>query len=163
MGKATAKKRRATKSKLLLGKRSEDDSMMVVDTGAAAAPRVLTGREKHAEKVRAKRALRDEKTSIKKARLAMPKASTALRGERKALTAALKGLARSAEHEPKPETEPAAAVAAADAEPGQAGESTDDVAMADDDDEVPGVPKFAYAVDAKKARRRERQRQRSRV
>ena len=162
-GKAAAKKKRSTKSKALLGKRCDAESMMVVDAGSPGGAAPLTGRQKHAEKVAAKRALRDEKASIKKQRLAMPKASTALRGERKALTAALKGLARPAEPEPEPETEPAAGPAAADAEPGQAGESTDDVAMVDDDDEVPGVPKFAYAVDAKKARRRERQRQRSRV
>ena len=142
-GKAAAKKKRSTKSKALLGKRSDAESMMVVDAGSPGGAAPLTGRQKHAEKVAAKRALRDEKASIKKQRLAMPKASTATRGERKALTTALKELSRPAEP----------AETAADAAPAAAADDAD-AAMADD---APGAA-FAYAVDAKKARRRARQR-----
>ena len=142
-GKAAAKKKRSTKSKALLGKRCDAESMMVVDAGSPGGAAPLTGRQKHAEKVAAKRALRDEKASIKKQRLAMPKASTATRGERKALTTALKELSRPAEP----------AETAADAAPAAAADGAD-AAMTDD---APGAA-FAYAVDAKKARRRARQR-----
>ena len=41
---------------------------MVVDAGSPGGAAPLTGRQKHAEKVAAKRALRDEKASIKKQR-----------------------------------------------------------------------------------------------
>ncbi|KAH8075102.1 hypothetical protein JL721_1096 [Aureococcus anophagefferens] len=105
-GKAAAKKKGSTKSKALLGKRCDAESMMVVDAGSPGGAAPLTGRQKHAEKVAAKRALRDEKASIKKQRLAMPKASTATRGERKALTTALKELSRPAEPAEPPPTPP---------------------------------------------------------
>ena len=107
-GKAAAKKKRSTKSKALLGKRCDAESMMVVDAGSPGGAAPLTGRQKHAEKVAAKRALRDEKASIKKQRLAMPKASTATRGERKALTTALKELSRRppTPRRPRPRTTP---------------------------------------------------------
>ena len=147
--KASGKKKRSLAKKALLGKRDDADTMMMVDN---AAPVALTGRQKHQEKVRAKRELRDAKNELKNERIKMPKRSIQRRDERKALTAALKDLKRNT-----PTTKVEAAAPEAEA---AATEDPDDIAMTDD---AKPKPKFTYAVDTKRQRQRERKRAKDRA
>ena len=73
-----AKKRAKT-----LLKSRDDDAMVIDDESAPAAP--LTGRQKHAKKVAAKRALRAAKQDIQQQRWAIPKRSVDRKAERKQL------------------------------------------------------------------------------
>ena len=143
MGKAAAKKRRSksTKTAKKLVAKGRDEESMVVDQGASGdSGEPLTGRQKHAEAVRAKRALRKEKEEILWARLAMPKRTRDRRDERKALTVALKDLKR----------QPAAGDAEAAGDP--------DAAMDDG-----AAPKFAYQMNDKRAKHAARKRAKQRA
>ena len=82
MGKANkqkAKKLAKKRAKTLL--KSRDDDAMVIDEETPSAP--LTGRQKHAQKVAAKRALRAAKQDIQQQRWAIPKRSVDRKAERK--------------------------------------------------------------------------------
>ena len=84
MGKANkqkAKKLAKKRAKTLL--KSRDDDAMVIDEEMPSAP--LTGRQKHAQKVAAKRALRAAKQDIQQQRWAIPKRSVDRKAERKQL------------------------------------------------------------------------------
>ena len=138
MGKAKkqkAKKLAKKRAKTLL--KSRDDDAMVIDEETPAAP--LTGRQKHAQKVAAKRALRAAKQDIQQQRWAIPKRSVDRKAERKQLVEQAKALRR----------EGTADAAAAPAPP-------DDAPMAE-------KPAFAYAVDAKKARKAAKRRAKERA
>ena len=139
MGKAKkqkAKKLAKKRAKTLLKSR-DDDAMVIDDESAPAAP--LTGRQKHAEKVAAKRALRAAKQDIQQQRWAIPKRSVDRKAERKQLVEQAKALRR----------EGTADATDAPAPP-------DDAPMAE-------KPAFAYAVDAKKARKAAKRRAKERA
>ena len=127
-----AKKRAKT-----LLKSRDDDAMVIDDESAPAAP--LTGRQKHAQKVAAKRALRAAKQDIQQQRWAIPKRSVDRKAERKQLVEQAKALRR----------EGTADATDAPAPP-------DDAPMAE-------KPAFAYAVDAKKARKAAKRRAKERA
>ena len=94
MGKANkqkAKKLAKKRAKTLLKSR-DDDAMVIDDESAPAAP--LTGRQKHAQKVAAKRALRAAKQDIQQQRWAIPKRSVDRKAERKQLVEQAKALRR---------------------------------------------------------------------
>ena len=147
MGKANkqkAKKLAKKRAKTLLKSR-DDDAMVIDDESAPAAP--LTGRQKHAEKVAAKRALRAAKQDIQQQRWAIPKRSVDRKAERKQLVEQAKALRRDGAGA----TEDAAAATAAAA-------PADDARMTDG-----AKPAFAYAVDAKKARKAAKRRAKERA
>ena len=140
MGKANkqkAKKLAKKRAKTLL--KSRDDDAMVIDEETPSAP--LTGRQKHAQKVAAKRALRAAKQDIQQQRWAIPKRSVDRKAERKQLVEQAKALRRDG------------AVA------------TDDAAAAPADARMTdgAKPTFAYAVDAKKARKAAKRRAKERA
>ena len=138
MGKANkqkAKKLAKKRAKTLLKARDED--AMVIDEETPAAP--LTGRQKHAQKVAAKRALRAAKQDIQQQRWAIPKRSVDRKAERKQLVEQAKALRRD---------NSAADATAAPAAP-------DDAPMSE--------KTFAYAVDAKKARKAAKRRAKERA
>ena len=137
MGKANkqkAKKLAKKRAKTLL--KARDDDAMVIDEETPSAP--LTGRQKHAQKVAAKRALRAAKQDIQQQRWAIPKRSVDRKAERKQLVEQAKALRR----------ENAADATAAPAAP-------DDAPMSE--------KTFAYAVDAKKARKAAKRRAKERA
>ena len=140
MGKANkqkAKKLAKKRAKTLLKSR-DDDAMVIDDESAPAAP--LTGRQKHAQKVAAKRALRAAKQDIQQQRWAIPKRSVDRKAERKQLVEQAKALRRE----------------------NSAADATD--APAPPDDAPMGEkPTFAYAVDAKKARKAAKRRAKERA
>ena len=147
MGKANkqkAKKLAKKRAKTLL--KSRDDDAMVIDEETPSAP--LTGRQKHAQKVAAKRALRAAKQDIQQQRWAIPKRSVDRKAERKQLVEQAKALRRDGAGA----TEDAAAAAGAAAAP------ADDARMTDG-----AKPTFAYAVDAKKARKAAKRRAKERA
>ena len=147
MGKANkqkAKKLAKKRAKTLL--KSRDDDAMVIDEETPSAP--LTGRQKHAQKVAAKRALRAAKQDIQQQRWAIPKRSVDRKAERKQLVEQAKALRRDGAGA----TEDAAAAAGAAAAP------ADDARMTDG-----AKPAFAYAVDAKKARKAAKRRAKERA
>ena len=145
MGKANkqkAKKLAKKRAKTLLKARDED--AMVIDEETPSVP--LTGRQKHAQKVAAKRALRAAKQDIQQQRWAIPKRSVDRKAERKQLVEQAKALRRDGAGA----TEDAAAPA--------------DGAPADDARMIDGAkPTFAYAVDAKKARKAAKRRAKERA
>ena len=144
MGKANkqkAKKLAKKRAKTLL--KSRDDDAMVIDEETPSVP--LTGRQKHAQKVAAKRALRAAKQDIQQQRWAIPKRSVDRKAERKQLVEQAKALRRDGAGA----TEDAAATAATAAPP-------DDAPMTE-------KPAFAYAVDAKKARKAAKRRAKERA
>ena len=144
MGKANkqkAKKLAKKRAKTLL--KSRDDDAMVIDEETPSAP--LTGRQKHAQKVAAKRALRAAKQDIQQQRWAIPKRSVDRKAERKQLVEQAKALRRDGAGA----TEDAAATAAA--------------AVPADDAPMTEKPTFAYAVDAKKARKAAKRRAKERA
>ena len=139
MGKANkqkAKKLAKKRAKTLL--KARDDDAMVIDEETPSAP--LTGRQKHAQKVAAKRALRAAKQDIQAQRWAIPKRSVDRKAERKQLVEQAKALRRE---------NSAADATAAPAAP-------DDAPMSE-------KPTFAYAVDAKKARKAAKRRAKERA
>jgi hypothetical protein len=148
MGKANkqkAKKLAKKRAKTLLKARDED-AMVIDEEATPAAP--LTGRQKHAQKVAAKRALRAAKQDIQQQRWAIPKRSVDRKAERKQLVEQAKALRRDGAGA----TEDAAAAAVAAA------------ALADDARMTDGAkPAFAYAVDAKKARKAAKRRAKERA
>ena len=94
MGKANkqkAKKLAKKRAKTLL--KSRDDDAMVIDDETPLQRR-LTGRQKHAQKVAAKRALRAAKQDIQQQRWAIPKRSVDRKAERKQLVEQAKALRR---------------------------------------------------------------------
>ena len=138
MGKAKkqkAKKLAKKRAKTLLKSR-DDDAMVIDDESAPAAP--LTGRQKHAEKVAAKRALRAAKQDIQQQRWAIPKRSVDRKAERKQLVEQAKALRREG-----------------------TADATD--APAPPDAPMSEKPTFAYAVDAKKARKAAKRRAKERA
>ena len=138
MGKANkqkAKKLAKKRAKTLL--KSRDDDAMVIDEETPSAP--LTGRQKHAQKVAAKRALRAAKQDIQQQRWAIPKRSVDRKAERKQLVEQAKALRRE-----------------------NAGDATDAPAPPDDAP-MSEKPTFAYAVDAKKARKAAKRRAKERA
>ena len=138
MGKANkqkAKKLAKKRAKTLL--KSRDEDAMVIDEETPSAP--LTGRQKHAQKVAAKRALRAAKQDIQQQRWAIPKRSVDRKAERKQLVEQAKALRR----------EGTADATDAPAPP-------DDAPMSE-------KPTFAYAVDAKKARKAAKRRAKERA
>ena len=140
MGKANkqkAKKLAKKRAKTLLKSR-DDDAMVIDDESAPAVP--LTGRQKHAQKVAAKRALRAAKQDIQQQRWAIPKRSVDRKAERKQLVEQAKALRREN-----------SAADATDAPP-----PPDDAPMTE-------KPTFAYAVDAKKARKAAKRRAKERA
>ena len=140
MGKANkqkAKKLAKKRAKTLL-KARDDDAMVIDDESAPAAP--LTGRQKHAQKVAAKRALRAAKQDIQQQRWAIPKRSVDRKAERKQLVEQAKALRREN--------------SAADAT---------DAPAAPEDASMSEKPTFAYAVDAKKARKAAKRRAKERA
>ena len=144
MGKANkqkAKKLAKKRAKTLLKARDED-AMVIDDESAPAAP--LTGRQKHAQKVAAKRALRAAKQDIQQQRWAIPKRSVDRKAERKQLVEQAKALRRDGAGA----TDDAAAAVA----------PADDARMTDG-----AKPTFAYAVDAKKARKAAKRRAKERA
>ena len=148
MGKANkqkAKKLAKKRAKTLLKARDED-AMVIDDESAPAAP--LTGRQKHAQKVAAKRALRAAKQDIQQQRWAIPKRSVDRKAERKQLVEQAKALRRDGAGATEDAT---AAAATADA-------PADDARMTDGT-----KPAFAYAVDAKKARKAAKRRAKERA
>ena len=148
MGKANkqkAKKLAKKRAKTLLKSR-DDDAMVIDDESAPAAP--LTGRQKHAQKVAAKRALRAAKQDIQQQRWAIPKRSVDRKAERKQLVEQAKALRRDGAGATEDAT---AAAATADA-------PADDARMTDG-----AKPAFAYAVDAKKARKAAKRRAKERA
>jgi len=147
MGKANkqkAKKLAKKRAKTLL--KARDDDAMVIDEETPSAP--LTGRQKHAQKVAAKRALRAAKADIQQQRWAIPKRSVDRKAERKQLVEQAKALRRDGAGA----TEGAAAAAVAATVP------ADDAPMTDG-----AKPAFAYAVDAKKARKAAKRRAKERA
>ena len=147
MGKANkqkAKKLAKKRAKTLL--KSRDDDAMVIDEETPSAP--LTGRQKHAQKVAAKRALRAAKQDIQQQRWAIPKRSVDRKAERKQLVEQAKALRRDGAGA----TEDAVAAAAADDAPAGDARMTDGA-----------KPAFAYAVDAKKARKAAKRRAKERA
>ena len=147
MGKANkqkAKKLAKKRAKTLL--KARDDDAMVIDEETPSVP--LTGRQKHAQKVAAKRALRAAKQDIQQQRWAIPKRSVDRKAERKQLVEQAKALRRDGAGA----TEDAAAAAGAAAAP------ADDARMTDG-----AKPAFAYAVDAKKARKAAKRRAKERA
>ena len=143
MGKANkqkAKKLAKKRAKTLL--KSRDDDAMVIDEETPSAP--LTGRQKHAQKVAAKRALRAAKQDIQQQRWAIPKRSVDRKAERKQLVEQAKALRRDGAGA----TDDAAAAVA----------PADDARMTDG-----AKPTFAYAVDAKKARKAAKRRAKERA
>jgi hypothetical protein len=147
MGKANkqkAKKLAKKRAKTLL--KARDDDAMVIDEETPSVP--LTGRQKHAQKVAAKRALRAAKHDIQQQRWAIPKRSVDRKAERKQLVEQAKALRRDGAGA----TEDAAAAAGAAAAP------ADDARMTDG-----AKPAFAYAVDAKKARKAAKRRAKERA
>ena len=145
MGKANkqkAKKLAKKRAKTLL--KARDDDAMVIDEETPSVP--LTGRQKHAQKVAAKRALRAAKQDIQQQRWAIPKRSVDRKAERKQLVEQAKALRRDGAGATE---DAAAAVAAAPA---------DDARMTDG-----AKPAFAYAVDAKKARKAAKRRAKERA
>ena len=127
MGKANkqkAKKLAKKRAKTLL--KSRDEDAMVIDEETPSAP--LTGRQKHAQKVAAKRALRAAKQDIQQQRWAIPKRSVDRKAERKQLVERAKALRRE----------------------NSAADATDAPAPPEDDAPMAEKPTFAYAVDAKK-------------
>jgi hypothetical protein len=160
MGKANknkAKKLAKKRAKTLL-KGRDDDAMVVEDESAFAVP--LSGRQKHAQKVAAKRALRAAKQDVQSQRWAIPKKATDRRAERKALVEQAKAFRGMADARTDRLTK-RTADAAADDDAAAADAPVADAPMADG-----APPSFAYAVDAKKARnaakRREKERARER-
>jgi hypothetical protein len=142
MGKANkqkAKKLAKKRAKTLLKARDED-AMVIDDESAPAAP--LTGRQKHAQKVAAKRALRAAKQDIQQQRWAIPKRSVDRKAERKQLVEQAKALRR---------------------EGTTTADATDASAPAPDDAPMAEKPAFAYAVDAKKARKAAKRRAKERA
>ena len=140
MGKANkqkAKKLAKKRAKTLL-KARDDDAMVIDDESAPAAP--LTGRQKHAQKVAAKRALRAAKQDIQQQRWAIPKRSVDRKAERKQLVEQAKALRRE-----------------------NAADATDAPAPPEDDAPMAEKPTFAYAVDAKKARKAAKRRAKERA
>ena len=140
MGKANkqkAKKLAKKRAKTLLKSR-DDDAMVIDDESAPAAP--LTGRQKHAKKVAAKRALRAAKQDIQQQRWAIPKRSVDRKAERKQLVEQAKALRRE-----------------------NAADATDAPAPPEDDAPMAEKPTFAYAVDAKKARKAAKRRAKERA
>ena len=140
MGKANkqkAKKLAKKRAKTLLKSR-DDDAMVIDDESAPAAP--LTGRQKHAQKVAAKRALRAAKQDIQQQRWAIPKRSVDRKAERKQLVEQAKALRRE-----------------------NAADATDAPAPPEDDAPMAEKPTFAYAVDAKKARKAAKRRAKERA
>ena len=147
MGKANkqkAKKLAKKRAKTLL--KARDDDAMIIDEETPSAP--LTGRQKHAQKVAAKRALRAAKQDIQQQRWAIPKRSVDRKAERKQLVEQAKALRRDGAGA----TDDAAAAAGAAAAPAP----PDDAPMAE-------KPTFAYAVDAKKARKAAKRRAKERA
>jgi len=140
MGKANkqkAKKLAKKRAKTLL--KARDDDAMIIDEETPSAP--LTGRQKHAQKVAAKRALRAAKQDIQQKRWAIPKRSVDRKAERKQLVEQAKALRRDG-----------------------AGATEDADAPADDARMTDGAkPSFAYAVDAKKARKAAKRRAKERA
>ena len=153
MGKANkqkAKKLAKKRAKTLL--KSRDDDAMVIDEETPSAP--LTGRQKHAQKVAAKRALRAAKQDIQQQRWAIPKRSVDRKAERKQLVEQAKALRRDGAGATE---DAAAAGVAADA-------PADDARMTDGANLTDGAkPAFAYAVDAKKARKAAKRRAKERA
>ena len=148
MGKANkqkAKKLAKKRAKTLL-KARDDDAMVIDDEATPSVP--LTGRQKHAQKVAAKRALRAAKQDIQQQRWAIPKRSVDRKAERKQLVEQAKALRRDGAGA----TEDAAAAAVAADAP------ADDARMSDG-----AKPAFAYAVDAKKARKAAKRRAKERA
>jgi len=141
MGKANkqkAKKLAKKRAKTLL-KARDDDAMVIDDESAPAAP--LTGRQKHAQKVAAKRALRAAKQDIQQQRWAIPKRSVDRKAERKQLVEQAKALRREG-----------------------TADATDAPAPPDDARMTDGAkPAFAYAVDAKRARKAAKRRAKERA
>jgi hypothetical protein len=140
MGKANkqkAKKLAKKRAKTLL--KSRDDDAMVIDEETPSAP--LTGRQKHAQKVAAKRALRAAKQDIQQQRWAIPKRSVDRKAERKQLVEQAKALRRE----------------------NSAADATDALAPPDDAPMAAEKPTFAYAVDAKKARKAAKRRAKERA
>ena len=141
MGKANkqkAKKLAKKRAKTLL--KSRDEDAMVIDEETPSAP--LTGRQKHAQKVAAKRALRAAKADIQQQRWAIPKRSVDRKAERKQLVEQAKALRR---------------------EGTTTADATDASAPAPDDAPMAEKPAFAYAVDAKKARKAAKRRAKERA
>ena len=141
MGKAKkqkAKKLAKKRAKTLL--KSRDDDAMVIDEETPSVP--LTGRQKHAQKVAAKRALRAAKQDIQQQRWAIPKRSVDRKAERKQLVEQAKALRRDG--------------AGATADATDAPAPPDDAPMSE-------KPTFAYAVDAKKARKAAKRRAKERA
>ena len=140
MGKANkqkAKKLAKKRAKTLLKARDED-AMVIDEEATPAAP--LTGRQKHAQKVAAKRALRAAKQDIQQQRWAIPKRSVDRKAERKQLVEQAKALRRE-----------------------NAADATDAPAPPEDDAPMAEKPTFAYAVDAKKARKAAKRRAKERA
>ena len=153
MGKANkqkAKKLAKKRAKTLL--KSRDDDAMVIDEETPSAP--LTGRQKHAQKVAAKRALRAAKQDIQQQRWAIPKRSVDRKAERKQLVEQAKALRRDGAGA----TEDAAAAGVAADAPADDARMTDGANMTDG-----AKPAFAYAVDAKKARKAAKRRAKERA
>jgi len=147
MGKANkqkAKKLAKKRAKTLL-KARDDDAMVIDDEATPSVP--LTGRQKHAQKVAAKRALRAAKQDIQQQRWAIPKRSVDRKAERKQLVEQAKALRRDGAGA----TEDAATTTAAAA-------PADDTRMTDG-----AKPAFSYAVDAKKARKAAKRRAKERA
>ena len=137
MGKANkqkAKKLAKKRAKTLL--KARDDDAMVIDEETPSVP--LTGRQKHAQKVAAKRALRAAKHDIQQQRWAIPKRSVDREAERKQLVEQAKALRREG-----------------------TADATD--APAPPDAPMSEKPTFAYAVDAKKARKAAKRRAKERA
>ena len=141
MGKANkqkAKKLAKKRAKTLLKSR-DDDAMVIDDEATPAAP--LTGRQKHAQKVAAKRALRAAKQDIQQQRWAIPKRSVDRKAERKQLVEQAKALRRE----------------------GTTTADATDAPAPPDDAPMSEKPTFAYAVDAKKARKAAKRRAKERA
>ena len=147
-----------------VAKPSRPDAM-VVDAGADTPTSALTGRERHAQKVAAKRALRAEKKSLQELKWAIPKKTTTRRAERKELVDRAKALRRGDAATGTAGDAGAAAGAAAGLYPGAAADADAPDAPADEDEAMGGTeptPAFAYAVDSKKARRAAKKRAKAR-
>lgn len=146
MGRKISKKRKSKNVKrCIIGKRIQDDTLMLVDEIAGqpadsnAPPQ--TSSERHRLEVQKKRELKKEKAFIKLRRLRLPKSSKESRRERKELTAKLKALSI-------PQTE--GAQEDAKAKPPVA---------ADADTEMKPRQTFKYVVNIKAARRAVRRKQ----
>lgn len=158
MGKANknkAKKLAKKRAKTLL-KGRDDDAMVVEDESAPAAP--LSGRQKHAQKVAVKRALRAAKQDVQSQRWAIPKKATDRRAERKALVEQAKAFRGMADARTDRLTKRTADAAADDDAADAADAPVADAPMADG-----APPSFAYAADAKKARKAAKRREKERA